>query len=168
MRKFVCYTDGSHGGDGLAHGAVVFWGGSPDSSTCVHVTSTDDRLVSMWNVGGELLAAYAAVSAIAGRVQKQNEEKMDTYELELIYDYEGVGKWSRGFWKAKKPGTIWYTKKIKEILEKTPNLKLTFTWVKGHANTAGNVLADKVANYNMIYAKENGIAICDLDSVVKE
>lgn len=168
MQRFICFTDGSHGGDGKSHGGVVFWNGSALSSDCVHVTSTDSKLVSMWNVGGELLAAYAAIAAIASRVQKQNEFLMDTYELELIYDYEGVGKWSRGLWRAKKPGTIWYMKKIREILEKTPNLKVTFRWVKGHSNTAGNILADKVANYNMIYCNENNIPICDLDSIVKE
>lgn len=168
MKKFICFTDGSHGKDGMSHGGIVFWAGSVQGSNCVHVTSTDNKLVSMWNVGGELLAAYAAIASIAERVRKQNELLMDTYELELIYDYEGVGKWSRGLWKANKPGTIWYMKKIKEILEKTPNLKIKFTWVKGHADTAGNILADKVANYNMIYCNENKVPICDLDSVVKE
>lgn len=167
MHKITAFTDGSFNDGSGCHGGIVYWDtqtGKPIS--CVHVTSHDPRFVSMRNVGGELLAAWCAIVS-AANVANEDEPLHRSYELDIIYDLKGVGEWAKGVWKCNKPGTQWYYAQIKGILKQTPSLKVNFIWVKGHENTAGNIWADKVAGYDMSYAKANDIPICCLDECLK-
>ena len=62
--------------------------------------------------------------------------------LEIHHDYEGVGKWALGLWKANKPGTQAYAALCKQAMGR---LDLTFVKVKGHSGNQWNDLADQLA-----------------------
>lgn len=162
--SWVVYTDGSFGNDSMCHGGVIFL--NKNEYMGVHVTCTKREFVEMRNVGGEILAAWAAINSIANMVKKLNEDQMDTYELHLVYDYKGVGEWLTGGWKTNKLATKWFAQSVNAILKEVPNLKVNYVWVKGHEDTYGNILADKVAGYDMSYVTRNNITVYDLDTVV--
>lgn len=173
MQTFTVYTDGSymdgndlHCGD-ETHGGVVFMGEGDSIGSRIHVYSKKPQFTSMWNVGGEIIAAYAAIQSIAARIKQQNEEYMETYQLNLVYDYEGIGAWLTGRWKAKKPATRWFVEIVRSILEQVPNLKVNYIWVRGHASSFGNNEADRVACYNMQYCESQDIPVCLLDEIIQ-
>lgn len=166
MVKYVIYTDGSYNKDhpNEVHGGIC--NDSDDKSTWLHVVSYNKEFTSMWNVGGEILAAYIAILSATNMVKESNEEKMDSYELELVYDYEGVGHWLTGRWRAKKPATQWFVREVKKLLDSTPNMKLKLTWTKGHSNNDGNNNADRVADWHMSFCRTNNIPICNTEEYV--
>lgn len=165
MKKYTVYTDGSFGDDNIAHGGVVYWDNG-NTDNCVHVTSKKPEFVSMRNVGGEILAAWSAIMSIANSIKNRNELEMETYELDLIYDYKGVGAWLTHEWKANKAATRWFVKSVEEILASVPNLKVNYIWVKGHSINTGNNVADKVAAWNLSYCTAKNIPMCSLDDVI--
>ena len=172
MEHLRLYTDGSYYKErpNEVHGGLCNDDASMDS--WIHVYSNNKQLTSMWNVGGEIIAAYTAIVATVNFVKEKNKEIMDTYELELVYDYEGIGHWLTGRWQAKKPATQWFVRESKRLLNEVPNLKLALTWVKGHTGkddliSAGNSNADKVSAYDMRFCKEHSIPICSADEYIK-
>ena len=156
-----CITDGSYGDTGDTHGGVVFYKDKTIASA-LHVVSKLTEMVSMRNVGGELIAAWCAITAVANTAKDCKEECI----LDLVYDYKGVGCWATGEWKTNKSGTIWYAKAIKEILRTTPNLKINFIWVKGHQSVEGNNIADMVADYNLDYCRKHNYPISCVDDLI--
>ena len=168
MVNYLVYTDGSYHVEGETHGGIVFWdenAGTYLSRT--HVYTKLNKLTSMWNVGGEIIAAYCAIMMTVNKVKELNNETMDNYKLRLVYDYEGIGKWLTEMWKAKKPATQWFVKEVHKLLKEVPNLQLELIWVKGHGACAGNNEADRVSEYTMNYAKNNNIMICLIDEFIE-
>ena len=70
-------------------------------------------------------------------------------KVEILHDYEGIGKWARNEWKTNTD----LTKGYKEIVNKLmlslisgdQKVEITFSWVKGHSKNAGNELVDRLA-----------------------
>ena len=166
MKRFVIYTDGSFGDTGEVHGGVVFWADNKEDIKCIHVCSTNEHFVSMRNIGGEVLAAYSAIMSIVQRIKKSNEDLLETYELDLVFDYKGIGQWATGGWKTNKTATRWFAKNVNKLLKEVPNLKVNYIWVKGHGMSEGNNLADRVSEYTMQYCRRNNIPICSLDEYI--
>ena len=167
MIKYLVYTDGSYSRDeGICHGGVVFC--KPDGTIAnrIHVKADNPYLNDLWNVGGELLAAYCAFFSIVSDILKNHDES-ESYMIEIVYDYEGVGKWLTGEWRTKKTATAWYKKAIEDLRSKVPNLLVQYTWVKGHGDDSLNKEADRMASYDMGYAETNGFSIIDLTSFLK-
>lgn len=161
MRKYTVYVDGSYrdknfiNNKQVTHGGIVIWDNERNcAQASCHVYTDVPELVSMRNVGGELIAAYGAFYSIIVNLQKENRtHDDDLVEIQIVYDYEGIGKWLTGEWKAKQPGTIWYKAKCQELIDSVPNLCITYTWVRGHQTNEGNCLADKVAGYSLSEAE---------------
>lgn len=170
MKRYKIYTDGSYNKiDGIAHGGVVFWDEATNKPlNRMHVLTTLNPLSSMWNVGGEILASWIAIKSVVAAILQNGINEEEIYEIELVYDYEGVGKWLTGSWKAKKPATIWYVQSVKNMLRMIPNLTITYTWVKGHDCTEGNNEADRVAAYDTSYCVRNNIPVVDVSPLVRE
>lgn len=176
MKYYTVFTDGSFGGDeSLVHGGVVYWDTIENKATSmIHVQSSVPVFVSMRNVGGEVLAAWAAIFSIANNIKRLNEtEGLETYRLDLVYDYKGVGEWLSGGWRAKNPVTQWYKDSIKQLLSEVPNLDLKLIWVRGHVTdsvslaSAGNHAADRVADCHE-NGRPAGTGIADMDEILKE
>lgn len=167
MKQWTVYTDGSYKRDASdVHGGIVYVPNPGEKPKQIHVTTTNPELVSRWNVGGEILAAWCAVFSVCQEVKKLNGECMDTYALDIIYDYEGIGKWLVGAWSCKNKTSKWFVKSVKDMLSDVPNLKLNCYWVKGHADTYYNEMADAVAFYDMVHCEINNIPICDMDEIL--
>lgn len=168
MKIFNVYTDGSFGDDGATHGGIVFVkSGNSEVSSVVHVQTKIREFVAMRNVGGEILAAWSAIYAVANTIKNNNETVgLETYQLNLTYDYEGVGKWLTGQWNCKKHATQWYRDSLKAILSTVPNLKLNLIWVRGHMGNQFNEVADRVACYDKSM-RHTGTEICDMDELLQ-
>lgn len=172
MKKFIVYTDGSYcRGSSTTHGGIVY---VPTSSEMqprrIHVFTSQRELVQSWNVGGECLAAWCALLSIVNEVKRLNNEGMDTYEADIVYDYEGVGSWPTLAWKKRKqPVAKWYYDAVIKLLREVPNLKVNWIWVKAHTGLdKWNSDADAVAFYDMQHCEINNIPICNMDEILSE
>ena len=128
----VAYVDGSFSKDTgeFACGAVLFWQGE---RVLFSKKYNDPALAEMHNVAGEILGAVAVIRYCLDK---------GIPALEIHHDYEGVGKWALGLWKANKPGTQAYAALCKQAMGR---LDLTFVKVKGHSGNQWNDLADQLA-----------------------
>lgn len=172
MKKFLIYTDGSYcKGHKDTHGGIVYVPVNDEMELKrIHVFTTQPELVRSWNVGGECLAAWCALLSVVSEVKRLNKECMDTYECDIVYDYEGVGGWPTLAWKRReKPVAQWYYGAVTNLLKQVPNLKVNWRWVKAHTGRdPWNAEADAVAAYNMEHCEINNIPICDMDETLKE
>ncbi len=169
--KLKIYVDGSFDtydanpmtGEKWVHGGLVI---IEDTGTkYIHVTSTSSKLTSMRNVGGEVLAAWIALQYATFYFKDKDLPLGESKELIITYDYEGVGKWALGDWKAKKPGALWYRNIVRELKLANPDIHITYEWVPGHSFDEGNNLADSVAGYDMSYVKLHNIPIMEFNDI---
>ena len=63
-------------------------------------------------------------------------------DIEIYHDYEGVGKWADGLWKANNPLTQGYKQFIADARR---IMSIRFIKVKAHAGNKYNEMADKLA-----------------------
>ena len=128
----MAYVDGSYhdATKEFACGAVLFWQGE---RLLFSQKYNDPDLREMRNVAGEILGAVAVIRYCLDK---------GIPALEIHHDYEGVGKWATGLWKASKPGTQAYAALCKQAMER---LQLSFVKVKGHSGNQWNNLADQLA-----------------------
>ncbi len=128
----VAYVDGSYDKKtkDFSCGAVLFWKGE---QTEFSQRFTDPELASMHNVAGEIMGALT--------VLRYCLEK-GIPALEIHHDYEGLGCWADGSWRAAKPGTQRYAAECQEAAK---TMKLQFVKVKGHSGDAYNDRADALA-----------------------
>lgn len=124
------YTDGSYR-DGIYTWAFEI----NDNGKIIEQKSgkgTDQEAAQMRNVAGEL-------SAVAHGLKRCKE--LGITDIEIRYDYEGIGCWLQGQWKAKHV-------KVKQFIAYVSglNLNLSFRWSKGHSGEAGNSRVDKLAH----------------------
>lgn len=128
----VAYVDGSFdsaSGD-FACGAVLFLDGE---ELTFSERFTDPEMAAMHNVAGEIMGALTVIRCCLERGVKA---------LEIHHDYEGVGRWADGGWKANKPGTQRYAAECRAAAQK---MKLRFVKVKGHSGDKYNDMADSLA-----------------------
>lgn len=127
------YVDGSFDKDigRYAYGMVVV----KDDGTCEEYGESfnDPEMIDMWNVAGEIMGACAAM---------QYALDFELPAITIFHDYEGIAKWPKGEWKAKKAGTQAYVDFYKKAVQK---VKINFVHVKGHSGDKYNEMADKLA-----------------------
>jgi ribonuclease HI len=123
--KLIAATDGSHCKGKFGWSFVVTTENGEVLSTCYGANLVDPRWAHAWNVAAECTAVIELLKSLEPSV-----------ELTILHDYEGLGKWARGEWKANKPCSIGYIVELKKLAR-----KVTFKWVKGHD---GHVLNEQV------------------------
>lgn len=128
----VAYVDGSfdkESGD-FSCGAVLFLDGE---ELTFSERFTDPELAGMHNVAGEIMGALTVIRYCLDHGVRA---------LEIHHDYEGVGRWADGGWKANKPGTQQYAAECRAAAQV---MKLRFVKVRGHSGDKYNDMADKLA-----------------------
>lgn len=128
----VAYVDGSFdkvSGD-FSCGAVLFWNGEKIEFS---QRFTDRELAEMHNVAGEIMGALTVI--------RYCKEK-GIPGVEIHHDYEGVGRWADGGWRANKPGTQRYAAECRDAAK---TVKLRFVKVQGHSGDENNDRADALA-----------------------
>jgi len=135
----TAYVDGSYNiHTGKFSYGIVFFTGAADSEGNLqelHYSQAfeHEELSEMRNVAGEIMG-----SAQAMKIAKT----LGIRELTIYHDYEGIGKWCTGEWKAKKPWTRKYRDFYNDI---SRYVRITFVKVKGHSHDKYNDLADELA-----------------------
>ena len=84
----------------------------------------------LWNVNGEIQAAYYAMLYC-----RQNRIK----DVTIYHDYEGIAKWCTGVWKCNKQGTKFYKQEYDRL---SKDVTIKFVHVKAHTGNEWNELAD--------------------------
>ena len=128
----VAYVDGSYhvGTKEFSCGAVLFLNGKEYRLSRKY---NDPLLAEMRNVAGEIKGAESVIAYCL-------EHGVEA--LTIYHDYEGVGKWATGEWKANKEGTKAYSAFCAQAAKK---MRLRFVKVKGHSGDKYNDLADRLA-----------------------
>lgn len=106
---------------------------------------TDAELVSMRNVGGELVAATMAIMFTAEYLKHVSDTNA---ELIIYHDYNGIYEFvkSNNPWQAKKIGSQRYVAAVNALKKRHPNINIEFRKVKAHSGNVYNEYADSIAN----------------------
>lgn len=167
MRRYNVYTDGSFNDYSSTHGGIVFVDDNGKVCSKIHVYTEVQDFCASRNVGGEIIAAWSAIMSIINSIkQDDNYDKTEPIEINLYYDYEGIGKWLNGSWKTNKAITKWYKKSVLNLINQFDLCALNLHWVRGHNGHYGNEVADAVASYDMIFCKQNNIDIVELNKEI--
>lgn len=130
MKKYIGATDGSNlGGQKFGWAWVLADETENTLGSKYGCRLIDDSWAHAWNVAAECTAVIDLLSSLKPDV-----------EVEIIHDYEGLGKWARGEWKAKTLCAKGYIAELKRL-----NRNVTFSWVKGHNGHDLNELVDGLA-----------------------
>ncbi|MCD8110861.1 MAG: hypothetical protein LUE14_12355 [Clostridiales bacterium] len=129
-KKAVAYTDGSF------NKAAGIWGYGvclEAGGETYNLTGSGRDVYGGWQIQGETTGALAAC---------EKAMELGCTSLEIRYDYEGVACWAIGTWRAKKPYTMEYARKMRGYMTL---MDIVFTHVKAHTGVAGNETADALA-----------------------
>lgn len=111
-----------------------------DNEVVVHKLggASDNKAYAVYeNVAGELMAVVEGLKWLQAN-------RPDIKKVVLFYDYQGIGYWADGSWKAKNIMTQRYVAFINKFRIDT-GLEIVFKHVKGHTGNQFNEMADEVA-----------------------
>lgn len=128
----LAYVDGSYNVSTkeFSYGMVILHG---DEEHRFAEKFSDEELREMRNVAGEIMGSMSAMKYCL-----ENNFKSIT----IYYDYEGIEKWCKGYWKANKLGTQNYKKYYDSVKDK---IQIVFKKVRAHSGDKYNDLADRLA-----------------------
>ena len=100
--------------------------------------ASDNKAYAVYeNVAGELMAVVEGLKWIQAN-------RPDIKKVVLFYDYQGIGYWADGSWRAKNIMTRRYVEFMNNFRRDT-GLEIVFNHVKGHTGNRFNEMADIVA-----------------------
>lgn len=140
----IAFVDGSFADDvdgkaRFGYGGVLITGGT---ITRIYGSFDNDDYLSARNVAGELEGVKQAIDWAI-----ENKKKAIT----IYYDYEGIEKWAKDEWQAKKPVSKSY--KL-FIIAKSIKIKIDFVKVKAHTDIFYNEEADRLAKKSLTMYRE--------------
>ena len=125
------YTDGSHKDGKVAYAVILV-----DDNNEIIFSKTGQlsspEAIATRQVAGELFAVLRGLEEVRVRGIKN---------VSVHHDYEGVGEWAKGSWKAKNVVTKEYVKR----LAKYADIKISWHKVAGHSGDRFNSVVDKMA-----------------------
>lgn len=129
----VAYVDGSYEETikKYSYGVVLIYNG--EIVKTISKIGHSEEAASMRNVAGELGGACAAIKYALDN--KHNK-------LVIYHDYEGIGRWANGEWKANNIHTRKYAEFVCSARKKCD---ISFAKVKGHSGNKYNDMADELA-----------------------
>lgn len=134
----VFYTDGSNNADTMVPGygfAIAKKGALPDDAPLTLSGSTEEEgLRPLRNIAGEIMAAMKAV---------QFALRYGLTDIELRYDYAGVGEWPAGRFTTE--NNEYYEKYADWMRRMGERLNITYTQIPGHSGDYYNEMADVLA-----------------------
>lgn len=132
--KNYAFVDGSFNPEKKMYGCGGFLIDQIGKKHIIQDHGSDPELVKMRNVAGELLGAKTAIMLAL---------ELGMKKLTIFHDYDGVGNWPTGKWKAKNKNTKNYVEFVTAAI--SAGLKIYFKHVKGHAGILENEEADQLA-----------------------
>lgn len=139
--EVIAFVDGSYSSSEEKSGFGVIIIDSEGIQTHLYkafIKQLNEDFLELKNVAAELEGVKEAVKwAIAYKKSK----------IKIYYDYEGIGKWVNGSWKAKKPIVRQYVSFIKE---KSSFVSIEFCKVPAHSGIVYNEAADKLARNSLL------------------
>lgn len=116
--------------------------GEPEKVTILTKVSNDE-LISMRNVAGEIMAVMMAMEHCLNVLQLKQQDKVI-----LHYDYVGIENWTKkkgekDYWRCKNTTTQAYRDYINTIVR--PRFTIEFKHTPGHTGVAGNERVDQLA-----------------------
>ncbi len=135
--QITAYSDGSlNPATNVVGASVVLRSGTTEFADKHLIGTVDNNVVDdTRNVGGELLGAIAAI---------RYAMQQGFTSIEIFYDYQGVGAWADGNWKAKNIVAQQYVGAIANLRR---SIDIKFTKVSAHNGVEFNELADRLAKY---------------------
>lgn len=130
------YVDGSHKAGKISFGVVLVRG----SSETTYRGQTDG---GMANISGELSAFAFALHVM---------QELDLREVNVVYDYEGIEKWSKGIWKVSGDEPRKFKAFVDAFLLRN-QVKIHYYKCNSHGGNALNNKADKVAKQALVEGK---------------
>ncbi len=129
----IAYVDGSYNikTKVYGYGGVLIAGGEVVEK--FHGVGDNDEDAKMRNVAGEIMGSLKAIELAI---------KHDYKGIAIYYDYEGIEKWANKLWKANKPGTKDYVKKIEQYRNQ---IDIAFVKVLAHSGDYYNEIVDDLA-----------------------
>ena len=131
--RAIAFTDGSYDAkrEIYSYGVVLFDAG--DETRQFQYNGKNELFKESRNVAGEIDGAIKAT---------EKAIQFGYKELIIFHDYEGLGAWAEGRWKAEKPVAKNYVAKINQLRK---DIQLIFCWIRGHTGIHYNELADRLA-----------------------
>ena len=131
------YVDGSYDSSSgrFSCGVVIVETDAEGNSETTELNAAfdDEEAAKQRNVAGEIMGSKLAIDwCLANGVRA----------VEIYHDYEGIGAWADGRWKANNGLTQGYRDYAAEARKE---MEITFVKVKAHAGNKYNELADKLA-----------------------
>lgn len=109
----------------------------------------DETWTGSWNIAAECTAVLKLVEYVIAEYKDSlgsvDPFTPDPVELEIVYDYRGLGEWATGAWAARKPVSIGYIEELSKLLWQAKWLTLSWKWVPGHDGHLLNELVDGMA-----------------------
>ena len=131
------YVDGSYDAAAgrFSCGVVIVETDADGSSETTELNAAfdDAEAAKQRNVAGEIMGSKLAIDWC-----KTNGVK----KIEIYHDYEGIGAWADGKWKANNELTRGYSDYVADARK---DMEINFVKVRGHAGNKYNELADKLA-----------------------
>lgn len=132
----VAFTDGSfqEGVPRYGYGAVILY----EDADGVHEeelsgSGSNPAYLGSRNIPGETLAVLKTIEWAVEHGYP---------EIEIHYDYSGLGKCADNSWQPKKPVLVDYVEALRKLEER---IRIRFVKVKGHSNNTYNDRADALA-----------------------
>lgn len=136
------YVDGSYSRvTNKTSGAVAIITDSGEVLKKSFIVQTEEG--HSWNIDGECHAALMALKIITGE-EPIGDEKFESKDITLNYDYVGIEKWAANEWTAKSKISRYYVSEYRRLVREY-NLNVTFNKIKAHTGDVFNEMVDDMA-----------------------